>query len=268
MSTDHRQLSSRNISLEARRWLMGGRVQGVGYRAFVFNLAQRSSLSGIVQNLTGEVLVEAQGEAAVLDAFAAALISAAPPLARPHVVYCQIIPLRELVGFEILLSAVVSLPSIHIPPDNYLCDDCRRELLDPQDARYRYPFINCTQCGPRYTLITRMPYDRPNTTMADFPLCPRCRAEYEDPHNRRFHAQPLACPVCGPQLSFVAVHERAHEHVGGDAALAACVAGIAARRDCCGERHRRLSPDVRCAESCSHRAAARQQAQDRTSRWR
>lgn len=226
MSTDHRQLSSRNISLEARRWLMGGRVQGVGYRAFVFNLAQRSSLSGIVQNLTGEVLVEAQGDSVTLDTFAAALISAAPPLARPHVVYCQIIPLRELVGFEILLSAVASLPSIHIPPDNYLCDDCRRELLDPQDARYRYPFINCTQCGPRYTLITRMPYDRPNTTMSDFPLCPRCRAEYEDPHNRRFHAQPLACPVCGPQLSFVAPHERVHEHVGGDAALAACVAAL------------------------------------------
>lgn len=226
MNTDHRQLSSRNISLEARRWLMGGRVQGVGYRAFVFNLAQRSSLSGIVQNLTGEVLVEAQGESAVLDAFAAELVSNAPPLARPHVVSCQPIPLRELVGFEILLSAVASPANIHIPPDNYLCNDCRREMLDPNDRRYRYPFINCTQCGPRYTLITAMPYDRPNTTMADFPLCPRCRAEYEDPHNRRFHAQPLACPECGPQLSFVAVDERAHEHVGGEAALVACIAAL------------------------------------------
>jgi hydrogenase maturation protein HypF len=214
--------ATRGHSLEARRWLMGGRVQGVGYRAFVFNQAHRFGLSGVVQNLTGEVLVEAQGDTATLDAFAAALISAAPPLARPHVVSCQIIPLRELVGFEILLSAVASQANIHIPPDNFLCDDCRRELLDPQDARYRYPFINCTQCGPRYTLITAMPYDRLNTTMAGFPLCPSCRAEYEDPHNRRFHAQPLACPVCGPQLSFVAPHER----VVGDGALAACVAAL------------------------------------------
>jgi hydrogenase maturation protein HypF len=211
-----------NPTLEARRWLMGGRVQGVGYRAFVFNLAQRLNLSGVVQNLTGEVLIEAQGEPAALDAFAATLISAAPPLARPQVISCQLIQLRELDGFEILLSAVASQANIHIPPDYFLCGDCRREMLDPRDARYRYPFINCTQCGPRYTLITRMPYDRPNTTMAEFPLCPRCRAEYEDPHNRRFHAQPLACPVCGPQLSFVAARERAE----GDAALAACVAAL------------------------------------------
>jgi hydrogenase maturation protein HypF len=221
MDTDRQQLSSRNISLEARRWVMGGRVQGVGYRAFVFNLAERFGLSGAVQNLTGDVLVEAQGEPSVLDAFAAALVSAAPPLARPHVVSCQTIPLRELNGFEILPSTEAAQADVHIPPDNYLCDDCHREMLAPTDRRYRYPFINCTQCGPRYTLITRMPYDRPNTTMADFPLCPDCRAEYEDPHNRRFHAQPLACPVCGPQLSFVSSHERAEDAAALDACLAA-----------------------------------------------
>src|ERR1039457_7256713 len=164
--------SSHSISLESRRWLMGGRVQGVGYRAFVFNLAQRFGLSGVVQNLTGEVLVEAQGETAALDAFAAALLSDALKLSRPQVISCQSIPLHELNGFEILFSAVASQPNIHIPPDYFLCDDCRREMLDPRDARYRHPFINCTQCGPRYTLITRMPYDRPNTTMADFELCP------------------------------------------------------------------------------------------------
>src|SRR5450759_4882723 len=217
-----RQNNARRNTPEARRWLMGGRVQGVGYRAFVFNLAERFGLSGVVQNLTGEVLVEAQGESATLDAFAVALISDAPPLARPRLLSCQSISLRELDGFEILLSAVAAQPNIHIPPDYFLCDDCRREMRDPRDARYRYPFINCTQCGPRYTLITRMPYDRPNTTMADFELCPRCRAEYEDPHNRRFHAQPLACPVCGPHLSFEAPHERAE----GDAALDACVEAL------------------------------------------
>jgi hydrogenase maturation protein HypF len=213
---------SSNIPPEARRWLMGGRVQGVGYRAFVFNLAQRFGLRGVAQNLTGEVRVEAQGAPAALDAFAAALISEAPPLARPHVVSCEPIPLRELSGFEILPSAESWQSAIHVPPDSFLCEDCRREMLDPHDRRYRYPFINCTQCGPRYTLITRMPYDRPNTTMADFPLCPACRAEYEDPHNRRFHAQPLACPQCGPQLSFAATHW----HAAGDAALQACIESL------------------------------------------
>ena len=220
--TTESQYLSHSISLEARRWLMGGRVQGVGYRAFVFNLAERFGLSGAVQNLTGEVLVEAQGDVASLDAFAAALVSAAPPLARPHVVSSETIPLRKSHGFAILDSDASRQSNIHVPTDNYLCDDCRREMLAPNDRRYRYPFINCTQCGPRYTLITRMPYDRPNTTMADFPLCDACRAEYEDPHNRRFHAQPLACPVCGPQLSFVAPHE----HAEGHAALDACVAAL------------------------------------------
>ena len=157
MNTDD-HFSSHSATPEARRWLMGGRVQGVGYRAFVFNLAQRSSLSGIVQNLTGEVLVEAQGEPSVLDAFADALISAAPPLARPQVVSCLSIPVRELNSFEILPSAESLHAQVHVPPDNFLCDDCRREMLAPGDRRYRYPFINCTQCGPRYTLITRMPY--------------------------------------------------------------------------------------------------------------
>ena len=217
-----RQNSVAGIRIEARRWMMGGRVQGVGYRAFVFNLAQRYRLGGVVQNLTGEVRVEAQGDSTLLDAFAAALVSAAPPLARPHVVSCQPIPLCELDSFEILPSAVSLHAQVHVPPDNFLCDDCRREMLDPGDRRYRYPFINCTQCGPRYTLITRMPYDRPNTTMADFPLCDACRAEYDDPRNRRFHAQPLACPVCGPQLDFVSTHKRSQ----GNAALVAAIAAL------------------------------------------
>jgi hydrogenase maturation protein HypF len=201
-------------------------VQGVGYRTFVFNLAQHFGLSGVVQNLTGEVPVEAQGEPAALDGFAAALLADAPPLARPHVIFCQPIALRQMDSFELLLSAVASQPDIHIPTDSFLCEDCRGEMRTPDDRRYRYPFINCTQCGPRYTLISSMPCDRPNTTMAGFSLCPCCRAEYEDPHDRRFHAQPLACPECGPQLSFVASQRHVGKIVRGDAALQACVESL------------------------------------------
>lgn len=201
---------------------MGGRVQGVGYRAFVCNLARRFNLSGAVQNLSGEVRVEAQGDPAALDAFGAALVSDAPPLARPRILSCETVPWRALVTFEILPSDESARADVHVPPDSFLCGDCRHELLDPADRRYRYPFINCTQCGPRYTLIRRMPYDRPNTTMADFPLCPACRGEYADPNNRRFHAQPLACPACGPQARFVAAHRQAN----GDAALDACIAAL------------------------------------------
>lgn len=188
---------------EARRWLLSGRVQGVGFRPFVFRLAQRFGLNGRVQNLAGQVLIEAEGVAEKLDAFAAALISAAPPLARPQLASVETIPPLALQGFEIVPSAVLADAQVHIPPDYFLCEDCRREMFDPQDRRYRYPFINCTQCGPRYTLIKQLPYDRPNTAMADFALCPSCRAEYENPHDRRFHAEPLACPQCGPQLGFV-----------------------------------------------------------------
>ena len=207
---------------ESRRWLMGGRVQGVGYRGFVYNLALRFGLSGIVQNLTGEVLVEAQGEPGLLDAFAAALVLEAPQLARPRILSCELMPLRAINGFSILPSNASVKSGIHVPADHFLCDVCRHEMLDLHDRRYRYPFINCTQCGPRYTLITAMPYDRPHTTMANFVLCDACRAEYEDPANRRFHAQPLACPACGPRLAF----SSPLENTVAEAALASCLAAL------------------------------------------
>ncbi len=219
MNTRH---AVRPIPIQARRWTMGGRVQGVGYRAFVFNLARRFALSGCVQNLGGEVRVEAEGAPDALDGFAAALIADAPPLARPYVVRCDPLTPNQWHGFSILESADSILSDIHVPPDSFLCEDCRRELLDPRDRRHRYPFINCTQCGPRYTLITAMPYDRPNTTMHGFALCPACRAEYESPANRRFHAQPLACPDCGPQVAFNGLSETA----SGEAALQACIARL------------------------------------------
>jgi hydrogenase maturation protein HypF len=222
MNADHSERGGRSLTMEGRRWLIGGLVQGVGYRGYVFNLAQRLGLSGAVKNLTGEVLVEAQGDACLLDAFAHALVTGAPPLARPHVIGCESVPLKATDGFHIMESEVTERPQIRIPVDRFLCNDCREEMLEPKDRRYQYPFINCTQCGPRYTLITRMPYDRPNTTMAMFEMCARCRAEYEDPHNRRFHAQPIACPACGPQLAFVSEHQSATR----DAALDACVAAL------------------------------------------
>lgn len=207
---------------EARRWLVGGRVQGVGFRPFVYRLAQRFQLTGLVQNLSGQVLIEAEGAAHILDAFAAALLSDAPPLARPQLVSVESIAPLQLDHFEILSSKIHEDAQIHIPPDYFLCEDCRREMLDPQDRRYRYPFINCTQCGPRYTLITQIPYDRANTSMAGFMLCAACRAEYENPLDRRFHAEPLACPQCGPQLEFVSPEGNS----AGEVALQACVGAL------------------------------------------
>lgn len=186
------------------RLTIGGRVQGVGYRPFVYRQAVAHGISGWVRNRSGVVEVLAQGDTPALDAFAAALLDQAPPLARPHLISRSAehgAPLHD--GFTILASDSSDAPQIHVPPDYFACPDCLREMRDPQDRRYRYPFINCTQCGPRYTLIARLPYDRPNTSMAAFPLCPACRAEYEAPADRRFHAEPVACPQCGPRLEFV-----------------------------------------------------------------
>ena len=189
--------------LEARRWLLTGRVQGVGFRPFVYRLAAQHRLDGWVQNRLGDVEIVAQGRPEALAAFGHSLLHDAPPLARPELQACGAAePLPDR-GFVIRASESLTQAAIHVPPDYFACDDCLRELHDPHDRRYRYPFINCTQCGPRYTLITRLPYDRANTSMAGFPLCPACQREYQEPADRRFHAEPVACPVCGPQLQFV-----------------------------------------------------------------
>ncbi|MBA3023574.1 MAG: carbamoyltransferase HypF [Gammaproteobacteria bacterium] len=207
---------------EARRWILTGRVQGVGFRPFVYLLAQRFDLKGVVQNQLGQVMIELEGETSVLDDFSSALITDAPPLSRPHITNISNIPPRGFTSFQILDSASAGETHIHVPPDLYLCSDCQREMNTPQDRRYHYPFINCTQCGPRYTLITRMPYDRANTTMAKFSLCDACRGEYEDPASRRFHAEPIACPQCGPQLEFVSGEVRLQR----ESALDACIASL------------------------------------------
>jgi hydrogenase maturation protein HypF len=196
----------------------------VGFRPFVYRLATRHGVTGSVQNHLGKVAVLAQGEPQQLAAFGRALVSEAPPLAQPAVLEVRKLPLSALHEFRILPSCETMVAEIHVPPDYFTCDDCLAELLHPRDRRYRYPFINCTQCGPRYTLIRRLPYDRPNTAMARFALCQACRAEYLDPLDRRFHAEPVACPRCGPELQFIDSERRTAS--GSAAALTACVAAL------------------------------------------
>ena len=207
----------------ALQLLVSGRVQGVGFRPFVHQLARTHQLTGWVRNRTGLVEVHVQGEQGKLFTFTRRLLEQAPPLARPRLDRCTPVDPVNIDDFRIRESSSDGERAIYIPPDLYTCQDCLTELQDPGDRRYRYPFINCTNCGPRYTLIEHLPYDRPNTTMSGFPLCDDCRREYEDPYDRRFHAEPVACPVCGPALQFVR-DDRVVE--GNEAALRACVKAI------------------------------------------
>lgn len=177
-----------------------GVVQGVGFRPFVHGLATRLALTGWVRNTSAGVEIEADGPAHNLAAFVEALREQAPPLARVEAVRVAERAPNGFDRFEIVASQPVPGAFQPISPDVSLCADCRRELFDPDDRRYRYPFINCTHCGPRFTIVRDIPYDRPNTTMAGFALCPECEREYHDPNNRRFHAQPVACPHCGPHV--------------------------------------------------------------------
>jgi len=176
-----------------------GIVQGVGFRPFVYRLAHAHRLAGWVMNTPSGVILEAQGESDEVRHFLAGLEDQAPPLAAISAVQAEKIPLQVDQGFIIKASGGNG-DAVQIAPDGDVCVDCLQELFDPSDRRYRYPFINCTNCGPRYSIIQGVPYDRALTTMAPFELCAACRAEYEDPLHRRFHAQPNACPDCGPQL--------------------------------------------------------------------
>ena len=178
-----------------------GTVQGVGFRPFVYRVARRHGLGGWVRNSTGPVEIEVEGDAQELEDFLAALQAEAPPLARIQSAETTAIPPLGEREFSIETSRTPQDDFQPVAPDAAACADCLRELFDPSNRRYRYPFINCTNCGPRYTVIERLPYDRPNTTMRRFEMCDRCRREYEDPLDRRFHAQPIACWDCGPQLS-------------------------------------------------------------------
>ena len=201
MSTAPRtDAASAKDTRSARRLRLGGHVQGVGFRPFVYRLAREFGLSGTVRNLQGEVEILASGPLTALERFERALLERAPPLARPRWIACETVAPGAGSSFEILHSVAGEAARVFVPPDSFTCPDCLAELADVTDRRYRYPFINCTQCGPRYTLIEALPYDRANTTMASFALCPDCAAEYAHAADRRFHAEPVACPRCGPSL--------------------------------------------------------------------
>ncbi|MFW2366463.1 MAG: carbamoyltransferase HypF [Desulforhopalus sp.] len=181
--------------------IVRGTVQGVGFRPFIYNLASRFEISGTVANTSDGVVIMAAAAGDRLDAFVKAINEEAPVLARITSLDSKPTPVDTEEGvFTILPSTGGVTAKAAIPPDIALCDDCRRELLDPADRRYHYPFTNCTNCGPRLTIVETIPYDRPMTSMKDFPMCEACRKEYHDPTNRRFHAQPNACPDCGPQI--------------------------------------------------------------------
>ncbi len=207
-----------------------GTVQGVGFRPFVYRLATSLGLDGTVRNAGGTVVVDAAGAPTAVDALAARLRTEAPPLARVATVTIAPAPRPWPAagsGFAVVASDGASSAGRDIPPDVATCDACLRELFDPGDRRYRYPFVNCTDCGPRATIIDDLPYDRIRTAMARFALCPACAAEYADPADRRFHAEPVACPACGPRLAWRSgAAAPPSEH--GDEALRAAVAAVAA----------------------------------------
>jgi len=178
-----------------------GVVQGVGFRPFVYNAARSCGLSGFVVNQTDTVRIEVQGSGEALEAFLHTLRHSHPPQTRLDSVESQDIPPYEGESqFQIHTSSSRAAPRPTIPADLATCEECVQEIFTPGERRYRYPFTNCTHCGPRWSIIRRLPYDRPRTSMARFALCEACRCEYENPADRRFHAQPVACPLCGPQL--------------------------------------------------------------------
>ncbi|WP_379969478.1 carbamoyltransferase HypF [Ectobacillus sp. sgz5001026] len=180
-----------------------GRVQGVGFRPFVYQLAHVHQITGTVQNNMDGVKIIAEGRMADVEQFLLDIKEKAPRLSSINsMTICDTAP-SGIAGFTIIESERAGTSSLVIPIDSAVCDDCLREMNDPNDFRYEYPFINCTQCGPRYTIISALPYDRPYTSMKHFPMCPDCEKEYVDPANRRHHAQPIACPTCGPKVNLL-----------------------------------------------------------------
>jgi len=191
----------RTVRKRRMRIVVSGAVQGVGFRPFVFRLAKAANLCGTVSNSSFGVVIDVEGDSESLQTFVERVESEHPPLSRIERMEMVEISAVGFVDFEIGPSDVGSENSTYVLPDIAVCDECLAELRDPANRRYRYPFINCTHCGPRFTIIESMPYDRRHTSMKQFRMCRHCRDEYEDPSSRRFHAQPIACADCGPQLA-------------------------------------------------------------------
>ena len=213
------------------RLVVHGAVQGVGFRPFVYRLAGELGVAGRVVNDPRGVTVEIEGAWEVLERFRERLAAERPPLAVIHELEPTWFEPRGEEGFRIETSEGAGVKTAVVVPDAATCPECLAEILDPSDRRYRYPFTNCTHCGPRFTIVRELPYDRPNTTMAGFRLCPSCRSEYEDPADRRFHAQPTACPECGPRLALWDADGRPVTDGGGvdltgDRALQAAAEGV------------------------------------------
>jgi hydrogenase maturation protein HypF len=188
------------MTMPVRRQLeVSGIVQGVGFRPFVFRLAKNQHLTGTIRNTSAGVTIEIQGAAQAVDRFTASLPIEAPALARITSITTREVSVRDEVDFRIISSQTTATRTL-ISPDIASCPDCLHELFELSDRRYRYPFTNCTNCGPRFTIVRNIPYDRASTSMAEFAMCAPCQAEYDDPFNRRFHAQPNACPDCGPHV--------------------------------------------------------------------
>ncbi|HID22828.1 MAG TPA: carbamoyltransferase HypF, partial [Planctomycetaceae bacterium] len=190
------------VELRCRQWRVQGQVQGVGFRPFVHRLATRLGLAGTVRNDPSSVTIRAYGPPDRLDEFAVRLRQDAPALARiDRILPTLDRPASEVPSsFHIIASSHDSTERGRVTIDAAVCGDCVRELFNPADRRYRHGLINCTACGPRFTIVRDLPYDRARTTMAAFAMCERCAAEYKDPSNRRFHAQPTCCPKCGPRI--------------------------------------------------------------------
>ncbi|MBZ0316869.1 MAG: carbamoyltransferase HypF [Anaerolineae bacterium] len=210
-------MSTTSPERQRLRLTIQGIVQGVGFRPFVYGLAQQHNLAGHVGNNGEGVFIEIEGTPEDLARFQTALLHQPPPLARLDSVQVESVTPAHDHDFVIVASQASDQLTALLPPDIAICDDCLRELLDPTNRRYHYPFINCTNCGPRFTIIQGIPYDRPKTTMASFEMCHDCTTEYHDPLNRRFNAQPNACPVCGPHLWF---QTHSGEVIEEDAAIA------------------------------------------------